>query len=199
MATASSPRRLPPEERKDALIEAAFDVAADGGYEALTLDAVAERAGVTRNLLYHYFPSGRRELYMAVLERGSAELTEEWAVDPELPLERRLAANFGRFVDHAAQPSQMWQLARQAGASPDPEVRAIADRFRDVVIANISLNHLGTDDPPPLVRAALRGFLAYGEAALDEWRETEIPRDAIIALLARTLIATVEAATAEAG
>ena len=87
-------------------------------------------------------------------------------------------------------------MTRPGGASLDPEVVEIAERFRNVVIANMSLNHLGTSDPPPLVRAALRGFLAYGEAALDEWRESDIPREAIIELLGRTLIATIDAAVA---
>ena len=62
------------------------------------------------------------------------------------------------------------------------------------MIANISVNRLGTPDPPPLVRVALRGFIAYGEAALDEWRDAGLPREAIVELLSRTLVATIDAA-----
>ena len=192
--TTTPARRLPPEERRLALIDAAVEIAADGGYEALTLEAVAARAGVTRNLLYHYFPDGRRELYLAVLEKSSDQLTGEWLTDQDVPLPERLAHNFSRFVDHAGRGTNVWMLTRQAGVSLDPEIREIAERFREVVIANISLNHLGTSEPPPLVRAALRGYLAYGEAALDEWRLTDVPRTAILEVLARTLVATIEAA-----
>ena len=51
-------RRLPPEQRRAQLAQAALAVAAEQGYAGLSLDEVGERAGVTRNLLYHYFPRG---------------------------------------------------------------------------------------------------------------------------------------------
>lgn len=194
MAATETARRLPPAQRRQKLIEAGVEVASEGGFEALTLEDVAARAGVTRNLIYHYFPDGRRELYLAVLDQSSQELTAEWLMDEDVPLAERLARNFGRFVDHAERGTNVWMLTRQAGVSLDPEIREIAERFREVVIANISQNHIGTSEPPPLVRAALRGYLAYGEAALDEWRLTDVPRSAILEVLGRTLVATIEAA-----
>ena len=57
----------------------------------------------------------------------------------------------------------------------------------------MALNHLGTDDPPPLARVALRAYLDFHQTALDEWRDSGLDREALLALLERTLTATVAA------
>ena len=65
-------RRMTSEDRRSQLTDAALDLVAEGGYSGLTLDAVAERAGVTRNLIYHYFPRGREDLALAVVGRAGS-------------------------------------------------------------------------------------------------------------------------------
>ena len=141
-------RRLSAEARRGALVEAAYSLAESGGYDALTLEAVADRAGVTRNLLYHYFPDGRRGLYLAVLEHGIGLVASEWSTDEEVPLADRFEANAARFVDFAEQGSGVWTLLREAGVSRDPEVRALAEGFRSVA----DLEHL--DQPSRHPRSA---------------------------------------------
>ena len=191
-------RRLPPEQRRAQLAEAALEVAALQGYAALSLDEVAERAGVTRNLLYHYFPRGRLDVFLAALERAGDELTGDFIVDPEQPLAERLAANTARAIEHAARPSDAWVVARHARSAAEPEIQAVRERYRDAVVTGMALNHLGTADPPPLARVALRAYLDFHQTALDEWRDTDLDREALLALLERTLTATVAAAR-EAG
>ena len=68
-------RRLAPAARRDQLADAAMAVIARQGFAEFSLDAVAQRAGVTRNLLYHYFPRGRLDLFLAALDRAGSELT----------------------------------------------------------------------------------------------------------------------------
>ncbi len=191
--TTAPRRRLPPAERREQLVEAALAIAARTGSEGLSFDEVAQRAEVSRNLVYHYFPGGRRDLFLAAIRRAGEHLTGEWLIDREIPLEEKLAANFERLIDQAAEPTDAWLLHRQSRASVDPEAIELADSYYDLVLRNISQNHLGTDDPPPLVRIALRGFIAYAESALDAWQGSGIPRATIAEVLRRTLIATVEA------
>jgi AcrR family transcriptional regulator len=181
-------------ERRRQLGQEALGVAARQGYAGLSLDDVAERAGVTRNLLYHYFPRGRLDLFLAAADLAGRELTEGWVTDQRLPLDARLAANFERMMDHAAEPSDAWRVYRHSRIPAEPEVQEVAESYRQVMIAGIALNHFGTADPPPLAKLALRAFLAYAEQALDTWREEGLDRAAVQALLARTLVATVEAA-----
>ena len=65
-----SPRRLARAARASQLVESAMPVIAEQGFSDFSLDEVAERADVTRNLLYHYFPQGRSDLAVAVAERA---------------------------------------------------------------------------------------------------------------------------------
>ena len=196
MGAVAAPRRLSPQARREQLVDAALAIAARAGAQGLGFAQVAERAGVTRNLVYHYFPGGRADLFRAAVHRAGEQLTGEWQTDGDLPLAARLAANLERIIDHAEQPTDAWLLHRQSRASVDPEVLEIAAAYREAVIANISANHLGTPNPPPPVRIALEGFLSYAETALDAWRETQVPRPQLVEVLGATLVGTVEAALA---
>lgn len=182
-------RRMSPEDRLDQLSGAAMSVVAERGYPGLTLDQVAERAGVTRNLIYHYFPRGRLDLFLAALDRAGRRLTEGWVTDGAIPLDQRLDANFARIFEHALKPSEAWLVHRQGRLLGEPEVTALGERYLSRVIAAISLNHLGTDEPPPLARSAMRAYLDFAERTLDECRERDLDRDAVMRVLGETLLA----------
>jgi AcrR family transcriptional regulator len=187
------PRRLPREARRGQLVTAAMPIVARQGLAEFSLDAVAARADVTRNLLYHYFPRGRPDIAAAVVERAGRQLTEGWVLDEALPLPERLGANFSRIMDHALAPTHAWRIHRLARAAPDPALAAITERFVDIVVSSVSLNHLGTAEPPPLVGLALQGFVALTETVLDQARAHRLPRAEVGALLARILTASVSA------
>lgn len=194
MEVSSPPRRLPPAERRDQLIDAALAIAARDGHERLAFEEVANRAGVTRNLLYHYFPGGPQELLEAAVHRAGDQLSRDWVVDPDIPLAERLAANLNRMMDHAEQPTDAWLLYRQGRGAVDPKLLEIARIYRDRVIGNISRNQLGTAAPPPVVRIALDGFLAYTETVIESALAERLPRDQVIELVGGTLMAAMNAA-----
>jgi AcrR family transcriptional regulator len=194
MEVSSVPRRLPPAQRRDQLIDAALEIAARNGYENLAFEKVANRAGVTRNLVYHYFPGGRQELLEAAVHRAGELLSSDWVTDPEVPLGERLAANLNRMMDHAAEPTDAWLLYRQGRGTVDPALMEIAALYREQVISNISLNQLGTSKPPPVVRIALDGFLAYVETVVEAAIEDDLPREQVIELVGGTLMAAMNAA-----
>ena len=188
-------RRLPSEDRREQLENAALAVAARQGFADLSLEAVAAEADVTRSLLYHYFPRGRADLQLAAARRSGAELADGWVTDPEVAREERMASNFGRMLDHAFAPSPAWSVYRQARTSADPEVRRAGDTYRDLVAESIALNNTGDADPAPLLRAAIFGFLAFGEEMVEEARARDLPRDQVLAVLAGTLQAAIAGAT----
>ena len=188
---APSARRMTSQERRSQLTEAAVDVAAAGGFQALTLDAVAERAGVTRNLIYHYFPRGRPDLVLAAVDYAGEELTHNWLTDSDVPLDERLAQNFARFFEHALEPSRVWLVHRHGRMLGDPEVTALGEEYRAVIVRAVALNHLGTEEPGPAATGALRAYLDFGERALDEWRERGLDAADVYPLLADTLLAVV--------
>jgi AcrR family transcriptional regulator len=194
MEVSSPPRRLPPAQRREQLIGAALSIAARDGHENLAFEAVATHAGVTRNLVYHYFPGGRQELLEAAVHRAGDQLSSDWITDPKVPLAERLARNLSQMMDHAAGPTDAWSLYRQGRGSVDPKLLEIAGQYRNKVISTISLNQLGTADPPPIVRIALDGFVAYVETVLESALSEKMPREQVIALVGGTLAATIDGA-----
>ena len=185
-------RRLSRETRREQLIEAATRVIVEQGLFEFSLDDVAARADVTRNLLYHYFPRGRRDILLAVGERVGHELTDGWVTDARIPLAQRMLANSQRLMEHAMTPTDAWVLYRRARAADYPELNEIIDRFDEAVLSSVSLNQLGTADPPPLVRLALKGHLAFTGAVLDEARAIAAPRDKVLRIIAETLLSAVQ-------
>src|SRR4051794_30990028 len=191
MPASAAARRLSPEARRDQLAEIAQELIAADGYASFSLDALAERAGVTRNLLYHYFPRGRLDLFLAAIERGGEQLTGDWVTDSDLPLPERQAANFARMIDHARGPSPAWSVHRQARAVAEPEVQQMHGRYIARVVDAICLNNFGTAKPPKLATAAIRSYVAFAETMLDQAREQRLPLEAVGGVLVRTLDAVI--------
>jgi AcrR family transcriptional regulator len=185
---------MAPAERREQLIDSALALAAQEGHENLAFEKVANRAGVTRNLVYHYFPGGRQELLEAAVHRAGEQLSSGWVTDPTLPLGERLAANLNRLMDHAAEPTDAWQLHRQGRGTVDARLLEIARLYRERVIGLIALNQLGTEEAPPIIRIALDGFMAYVETVIESAIEEEIPREQVIELVSGTLMSTMNAA-----
>ena len=128
-------RRLPPEERKALLIGAAEETFATRGYTQAGLAEVAELAGVSKTLLYHYFPDGRPELYREVMDRLVGQVVDAARIATHAPTapERRVAALVEAlvawFADH---PDAYRLLVLEPWGSGDPGVvgQAMAVRAR---------------------------------------------------------------------
>jgi AcrR family transcriptional regulator len=197
MAGAPTSKRLAPAQRREQLVRAAMALLAQGGTEALSFDAVARRAGVTRNLLYHYFPDGLSDLLRAAADLAGQDLVAGWTTDPELALDERRARNFAAMAHHAGTPTDAWAVSRITSVSTDPAVRELNARYRGRIVEAIALNALGTTAPSPLQRAALEAYLAFAEALLDRGRERALPGEEVVGVLVAMLDATVRSAAAE--
>src|SRR5258705_13117881 len=73
-------QRMAPEERRGAILEAALSVFADLGYTQATLNDVADRVGVTKGCLYHYFESKERLLLDLIKDRIGAAISPDAAL-----------------------------------------------------------------------------------------------------------------------
>jgi AcrR family transcriptional regulator len=172
-------------------------IAAEQGVADLSLVDGDAEADVSRNLLYHYFPRGRPDLVRAVAEAAGHRLTGDWVTDEAIPLPERLAMNNARMIEHAMKPSDAWTIYQLARGAPDPELRETVERFVEVVVEATSLNQLGTADPDPLARVALKGYLGFFGAVLDEARATGTPPEQLLGILSETLVAALAAATGD--
>ena len=123
--------RLPAEERRAAVLEAASTIFARGTYRSTTTAEIAKHAGVTEPVLYRHFPS-KRDLYLACLEEAWVDTRKLWdgAVtdepDPALWL-TAMGRAYLATKDRRGQLAHLW-LQSLTEVSDDPEVRKFVRR-----------------------------------------------------------------------
>ncbi|MFE0699213.1 TetR/AcrR family transcriptional regulator [Streptomyces sp. NPDC058872] len=207
MTSAATPayRRLSVEERRGQLLRAALELFAQRAPEDVSLDDVAEAAGVSRPLVYRYFPGGKQQLYEAALRSHADALNRCFAEPAEgAPTERlgRVLDRYLAFVDQ--HDTGFSALLRGGSVAETSRTSAIVDEVRRAAAEQI-LVHLGAERPGPRLGMLVRTWIAAVEAAsliwLDEGKqppERELRDwlvDHLVALLAAT--ATSDAETAE--
>src|SRR5271166_3999433 len=103
--------RLPRDERRGQLLAAASEVFVDRGYHAAAMDEIADRAGVSKPVLYQHFP-GKLELYLALLDESIVELvrTVSEALSSTTDNRERVPATFKAFYDFVAGESEEFRL-----------------------------------------------------------------------------------------
>ncbi|MER6612628.1 TetR/AcrR family transcriptional regulator [Streptomyces xantholiticus] len=166
-------RRLSVEERREQLLAAALTLFAHRPPEEISLDDVAEVAGVSRPLVYRYFAGGKQQLYEAAL-RSAADRLEQCFAEPQVgpPTERltRVLDRYLVFVDeHDAGFSA---LLRGGSVAETSRTTAIVDEVRRAAAEQI-LVHLGVDRPGPRLGMMVRTWIASVEAASLIWLDED--------------------------
>ena len=185
--------RLDVDERRRRLLDLGADLFARHAYDELTMAAIAREAGISKALLYHYFP-GKQAYFAATLEDKAAELAELTEPDPSLPPIEQLTRALDAFLAWVeANRAAYGKLVRSAAAIP--EVREVVDRVRDATSARI-LDGLagGRGDIAPATRTAVRAWLWFMDGAILDWVEHEdLTREQLRGLLLDTLTGAVGA------
>jgi len=156
-------QRLAPAERRELLIDAAEQTFAARGYTQAGLAEVATLAGVSKTLLYHYFPDGRPELYGQVMERLVDQLVEVLADAVRAPtsmgerLSGLAAGLLGWFEDH---PDAYRLLVLEPWGAGDAGVVGQAMAVRARLAAEI--NRLLAPAGQPLPTTMAGGAAALG-------------------------------------
>jgi AcrR family transcriptional regulator len=129
--SAARPRgtRLPRQARRRQLLEAALEVFAARGYHAAAMDEIAERAGVSKPVLYQHFP-GKQELYLALLDESVEALIEtvRAALRSTNDNRQRVAATFRAYFEFVASRSGTFRLVFESDFANEPAVRERLDR-----------------------------------------------------------------------
>jgi AcrR family transcriptional regulator len=175
-------------DRRVAILDAARVAFAETGYHETSLDAVAERAGVSKALLYEHF-SSKRELYVAMLEMHVHELVERisGAVGGAEPGEPRMRAGLEAFFGFVEERRGAWRIMfRNAG---DPEVAVRLDRLRDEVAAAIvqlmseEAERRGLAFPklPQFVEMVAQQMVGAMQSLADWWDlHRDVPREEVL-------------------
>lgn len=189
-------RRLSPEVRQAQILDAAIELFAAHPEDDVRLVDVADAAGVTRNLLFHYF-AGKAALHRAAVERALGDLAARHDLDESRALDEKVPANIGRWLDAVEHGDPAFVMVLKAAHSAEPAVAEVAGFARELLARGIAYNHLGETDPPPAVVAALLGYIALGERLNHAWLvERTLTRADVERILTAGLGPIIEAASA---
>jgi AcrR family transcriptional regulator len=185
-------RRLDVDERRRQLLECGADLFTRHRYDELSMSRIATEVGISKSLLYHYFPS-KQAFFEATLGAWAEELRGRTEPDPDLPPVEQLSASLDGFLALIEENAVAYDnlMGSATGAA---EIRDLIDQVRRQTADRI-LAGIYPDGAPPKARAAVHGWLWFMDGACLDWIEhgdierTEL-RDLLLGSLMGALIAT---------
>jgi AcrR family transcriptional regulator len=188
--------RLQTDERRRQLLEAGARVFTERSYDDASMAEVARAAGISKGLLYHYFPS-KRDLFVATLEAAAAELREITQPDPGTPIPDQLLAVLDAYLRWIEEHADSYVRLLESATGSD-DVRSYMAQMRASTVERM-LDVLVRSGDPAAVRTALHGFLWFIDGACLDWlANRDLTHEQLRDLLAATFAGAVGAA-AQAG
>jgi AcrR family transcriptional regulator len=177
----TSGRRLGPEARRAQLVAVGLALVKTMHFDEVTAEVVARAGGVSKGLVFHYFPS-TNDLHAAILRAASAELLVEIDVAAGLPPDEALKKGLDAFVGYIEQQPTTYQAVTRRAAS-DERMLAVFEDTRAAVV-DIMAATLGFSELPPALRMVFRGWIAMVEECVLHWLdEKPVPRDELLDFL----------------
>jgi AcrR family transcriptional regulator len=182
--------RLDVDERRRQLLELGADLFTRFAYDELSMSRIAREAGISKALLYHYFPS-KEAYFAATLEKAAAELEERTRPDPSLEPIEQLSGSLDAYLGWVEEYEDSYsKMIQSAGAVP--EVRMMLDRVRGDTAQRIVDGISGDKPATPVLRTAVTGWLWFMDGAILDWVEhRDIDRQTLHGLLLGTLLGAV--------
>jgi AcrR family transcriptional regulator len=116
--------RLPRTARRRQLLDAALAVFVAQGYHAAAMDDIAEKAGVSKPVLYQHFP-GKRDLYLALLDESAESLLDALrvAMTSTTDNKARVRATMRAYYTYVEDKNGAFRLVFESDLTGEPEVR----------------------------------------------------------------------------
>jgi AcrR family transcriptional regulator len=184
--------RLQVDERRRQLLEAGARVFTERSYDDASMAEVARAAGISKGLLYHYFPS-KRDLFVATLEAAAAELQEITQPDPSRPVAEQLVAALDAYLGWIDEHADSYAKLLESASGSD-DVRSYMAQVRTGTVERI-LATLVKHGDPAAVRTALHGFLWFMDGACLDWlANRDLTREQLRDMLVTTFAGAIGAA-----
>ncbi|MCT9010163.1 TetR/AcrR family transcriptional regulator [Streptomyces sp. NPDC054766] len=169
-------RRMGVEERRQQLIGVALELFSRRSPDEVSIDEIAASAGISRPLVYHYFP-GKLSLYEAALQRAADDLAGRFVESREGPLGARLLRVMRRFFDFVDDHGPGFAALMRGGpAVGSSTTNALVDAVRQAAYLQI-LSHLDVETPPARLELVIRSWISLVESTALIWLDgRRIPR-----------------------
>jgi AcrR family transcriptional regulator len=180
------------DERRQQLLERGADLFTSHPYDELSMNKIASEVGISKALLYHYFPS-KQAFFEATLGAWAERLRDRTEPDPKLSPVEQLTASLDGFLSLVEENAVAYRNLMQS-ATGVPEIRDLIEEVRRVTAQRI-LDGVYPAGAPPKARTAVSGWLWFMDGACLNWIEhrdieREELRDLLLGVLMGALIAT---------
>jgi AcrR family transcriptional regulator len=192
---AHTPRtRLDPDARRAQLVALGLRMLSTRPLDKVAIDDIAAEAGISRGLLFHYFPT-KRDFHVAVARAAAADLLARTDIGSDLPPIQRLRANVEAFVDHVTDNRDAYVAFIRGSSGGDPQLLEVYEDTRRAFTDRV-LDGLGLTSPyPDRLRLAVRGWVAFTEEVTVDWLSRgSLDRDEVVDLIDEALLALIAAA-----
>ena len=179
-------RRVPRAERERQMVDAALALFAERGFDAVSMDEIAERSGITKPMLYNFFAS-KEGLYLACIEHVTRPMIERFGADvvAEEDPARRLWAGTRSFLawvdDNREVYARLFVEARARGGEPAALVERLSRELAGT-LAELFASTAREAGVAPMAEVEAQAICLYGatEAMARWWLEhPEVPRDLV--------------------
>jgi AcrR family transcriptional regulator len=185
-------RRLDVDERRRQLLERGAELFTSHPYDELSMSKIATEVGISKGLLYHYFPS-KQAYFEATLGAWAEQLRQRTEPAPGLPPIEQLKGSLDAFLELIEENAVAYRNLMQSAAGV-PEIRELIEAVRQATAERI-LAGLYPEETPAKARIAVSGWLWFMDGACLNWiehRDVERDelRDLLLGVLAGALMAT---------
>jgi AcrR family transcriptional regulator len=187
--------RLSPEERRSQLLDLGVRLLATRSLDELSIDLLAEEAGISRGLLYHYF-GNKHAFHEAVVRRAADDLIAQTAPPTEgEPLER-LLSSVTAYVDYVVANYEGYLSLVKGAAGGNDTLREIYEEARAALTDRIFREDVRGEILPDTAatRLVVRGWAAMTEELVLTWvvDPAGVTREQLLELIAASLPALAE-------
>lgn len=180
-------KRLELDVRKAQLLSLGLTAFSTKSYDDVSIDELAQSAGVSRGLLYHYF-SSKRELYLATVREAAEQLLGRIVPDSALSPIEQVSRGVDAYLQYVQENADAFLSLMQSGVGRDREVHAIVEQTRQRFV-QVVLDRAGQVVLNPAQRVLVRGWVGMVEAASLDWlKQPGVERAELAKLLVQTLL-----------
>ena len=182
--------RLSPEQRRSQLLDLGVRLLATRSVDELSIDLLAEEAGISRGLLYHYF-GNKHQFHEAVVRRAADDLVSQTAPPVEGDPVHRLLVSVTAYVDYVDANYEGYLSLVRGAASGNETMREIYEDARRALTDRIFEEDPNGNLVPdtPAARLLARGWAAMVEELVLRWKVQPdgVTRDELLAVIAGSL------------
>jgi AcrR family transcriptional regulator len=188
------------DDRREHLLAVGSRLLGTRRYDKVSIEQIAEAAGVSKGLLYHYFPT-KKDFILASLERGQRQLAELLMPVPDLPAAVQIRSGLERFLIFVEEHEAAYSAIFRSRGGGDREIQAALDQGRDERLEAVVDSMVGWDgagaplERTPELETAMQGWFFFVEGAVLRWLDRrDLERDQLRQLLELALLGSLQAA-----